>query len=114
MVYTLFVTSQQTVDCLFNYCFSLSFYPILRLQEPKRENALAHGIGTQNMLDMTPHAGRKPYNSIFDWGVYFPYIAQATRSKQFCYPQVSAFIVRGRMQFLYYCRILAGFQLSTK
>ncbi|XP_005184270.2 glycerol-3-phosphate acyltransferase 1, mitochondrial isoform X1 [Musca domestica] len=57
--------------------------------EPKRENALAHGIGTQNMLDMTPHAGRKPYNSIFDWGVYFPYIAQATRSKQFCYPQVS-------------------------
>ncbi|XP_073818960.1 glycerol-3-phosphate acyltransferase mino isoform X3 [Musca autumnalis] len=58
-------------------------------EEPKRENALAHGIGTQNMLDLTPHAGRKPYNTIFDWGVYFPYIAQSTRSKQFCYPPVS-------------------------
>ncbi|XP_075152217.1 glycerol-3-phosphate acyltransferase mino isoform X2 [Haematobia irritans] len=58
-------------------------------EEPKRENSLAHGIGTQNMLELTPHAGRKPYNSIFDWGVYFPFIAQATRSKQYGFPQVT-------------------------
>ncbi|XP_013103454.2 glycerol-3-phosphate acyltransferase 1, mitochondrial isoform X2 [Stomoxys calcitrans] len=57
--------------------------------EPKRENSLAHGIGTKNMLELTPHAGRKPYNSIFDWGVYFPYIAQATRSKQYHFPRVT-------------------------
>lgn len=60
--------------------------------EPKRENALSHGIGTQNMLELTPHSGRKPYNSIFDWGVYFPYVAQAKRSKKFQYPQVSSLV----------------------
>ncbi|XP_023291994.2 glycerol-3-phosphate acyltransferase 1, mitochondrial isoform X1 [Lucilia cuprina] len=60
--------------------------------EPKRENALAHGVGTQNMLELTPHSGRKPYNSIFDWGVYFPYVAQAKRSKKFQYPQVSSLV----------------------
>ncbi|TMW43104.1 hypothetical protein DOY81_011817, partial [Sarcophaga bullata] len=75
-------------------CWSMKYLSLRNgsKTEPKRENALAHGIGTQNMLEMTPHAGRKPYNSIFDWGVYFPYVAQAKRSKKFQYPQVSSLV----------------------
>ncbi|KAL9891613.1 glycerol-3-phosphate acyltransferase mino isoform 1-T3 [Glossina fuscipes fuscipes] len=61
-------------------------------KEPKRENSLAHGIGTQNMLELTPHAGRKPFHSLKDWGVYFPYVAQSFRSKKFDYPQVTSLV----------------------
>uniref|UniRef100_A0A1A9WY40 Phospholipid/glycerol acyltransferase domain-containing protein n=1 Tax=Glossina brevipalpis TaxID=37001 RepID=A0A1A9WY40_9MUSC len=61
-------------------------------KDPKRENSLAHGIGTQNMLEITPHAGRKPFNTLIDWGVYFPYVAQSLRSKKFDYPPVTSLV----------------------
>ncbi|CAD6994052.1 unnamed protein product [Ceratitis capitata] len=57
--------------------------------ETKQPNALTHAHGTNNMLELTPHAGRKPYHSMFDWGVYFPFLAQCLRIKRFVYPQVS-------------------------
>ncbi|XP_011198610.2 glycerol-3-phosphate acyltransferase 1, mitochondrial isoform X1 [Bactrocera dorsalis] len=57
--------------------------------ETKQTNALTHAQGTNNMLQLTPHAGKKPYQSMFDWGVYFPFLAQCLRIKRFEYPQVS-------------------------
>lgn len=45
------------------------------------------------MLELTPHAGRKPFHTLKDWGVYFPYVAQSFRSKKFDYPKVSLYIV---------------------
>nr|XP_014089802.2 glycerol-3-phosphate acyltransferase 1, mitochondrial isoform X2 [Bactrocera oleae] len=58
-------------------------------EETKQANALTHAQGTNNMLELTPHAGKKPYQSMFDWGVYFPFLAQCLRIKRFEYPQVS-------------------------
>ncbi|XP_054726101.1 glycerol-3-phosphate acyltransferase 1, mitochondrial isoform X1 [Anastrepha obliqua] len=58
-------------------------------EETKQPNALTHAQGTNNLLELTPHAGRKPYHSMFDWGVYFPFVAQCLRIKRFEYPQVS-------------------------
>lgn len=64
-------------------------------QEPKKQtNSLSHGSETQNLLHITPHAGRKPYNSMFDWGVYFPFIAQSFRMKQFPFTQVSGLVLK--------------------
>ncbi|XP_017481697.1 PREDICTED: glycerol-3-phosphate acyltransferase 1, mitochondrial [Rhagoletis zephyria] len=61
-------------------------------EETKQPNALTHAQGTNNMLELTPHAGRKPYHSMFDWGVYFPFLAQCLRIKRFEYPQVSGVV----------------------
>ncbi|XP_068153622.1 glycerol-3-phosphate acyltransferase 1, mitochondrial isoform X1 [Drosophila tropicalis] len=57
--------------------------------ESKPKTGVKHGTGTQNMLELTPHSGRRPYKSIFDWGVIFPYVAQVVRSEKFKYPQVT-------------------------
>lgn len=45
--------------------------------------------GVKDLLRVTQHAGRKPYSSILDWGVYFPFLAQCVRLKKFEYLQVS-------------------------
>ncbi|XP_067618536.1 glycerol-3-phosphate acyltransferase 1, mitochondrial isoform X2 [Eurosta solidaginis] len=66
-------------------------------EETKPSNALTHAQGTNNMLELTPHAGRQPYQSMFDWGVYFPFIAQCLRIKQFEYPQVSSAVEEDAM-----------------
>lgn len=65
-----------------------SIVSIVSLQEPKTQNAVAHGIGTQNMLELTPQSGQKPFKKLFDWGVLFPYVAQVVRSEKFEYRQV--------------------------
>ncbi|EDW14535.1 glycerol-3-phosphate acyltransferase 1, mitochondrial isoform X1 [Drosophila mojavensis] len=61
----------------------------LRPNEPKPQNFLEHGIGTRNMLELTPHAGVKPFKSVFDWGNVLPYVAQVVRSEKFDYRQVT-------------------------
>ncbi|EDW49096.1 glycerol-3-phosphate acyltransferase 1, mitochondrial isoform X1 [Drosophila sechellia] len=60
--------------------------------EPKTQNSVAHGIGTQNMLELTPHSGQKPFKKLFDWGVLFPYVAQVVRSEKFEYRQVTEIV----------------------
>ncbi|XP_001358255.4 glycerol-3-phosphate acyltransferase 1, mitochondrial isoform X1 [Drosophila pseudoobscura] len=60
--------------------------------EPKVQSSVAHGIGTQNMLELTPHAGYKPFKGYFDWGVIFPYVAQVFRSEKFEYRQVTEIV----------------------
>ncbi|XP_037732368.1 glycerol-3-phosphate acyltransferase 1, mitochondrial isoform X1 [Drosophila subpulchrella] len=60
--------------------------------EPKTQNAVAHGIGTQNMLELTPQSGQKPFKKLFDWGVLFPYVAQVVRSEKFEYRQVTEIV----------------------
>ncbi|KAL5282451.1 GPAM family protein [Megaselia abdita] len=63
-------------------------------EEVKVENTFnQHGTDTQNMLKCTPHAGKKPYNSLFDWGNYFPHVAQAMRNKKYKYPTVSNLVL---------------------
>ncbi|KAH8306284.1 hypothetical protein KR018_006101 [Drosophila ironensis] len=57
--------------------------------EPKPQNSVTHGIGTQNMLELTPHSGQKPFKKVLDWGLLFPYVAQVVRSEKFDYRQVS-------------------------
>ncbi|XP_030371428.1 glycerol-3-phosphate acyltransferase 1, mitochondrial isoform X2 [Scaptodrosophila lebanonensis] len=61
-------------------------------EDAKPQTSLAHGVGTQNMLQLTPHSGCKPYKSIFDWGVLFPYFAQVVRSEKFDYRQVTEIV----------------------
>ncbi|XP_055848685.1 glycerol-3-phosphate acyltransferase 1, mitochondrial isoform X1 [Episyrphus balteatus] len=78
----------------FNKMGYLSSFLPTNNQDPKQQTNLSHGSGTQNLLHITPHAGRKPYNSMFDWGVYFPFIAQSFRMKQFPYPQVSGLVLK--------------------
>ncbi|XP_034664662.1 glycerol-3-phosphate acyltransferase 1, mitochondrial isoform X1 [Drosophila subobscura] len=60
--------------------------------EPTVQSSVAHGIGTQNMLELTPHAGYKPFKGYFDWGVIFPYVAQVFRSEKFEYRQVTEIV----------------------
>ncbi|XP_062121473.1 LOW QUALITY PROTEIN: glycerol-3-phosphate acyltransferase 1, mitochondrial [Drosophila sulfurigaster albostrigata] len=60
--------------------------------EPKPQNAVEHGIGTQNMLQLTPNAGIKPFSRIFNWGNIFPYVAQVVRSEKFDYRQVTEIV----------------------
>ncbi|XP_017099991.2 glycerol-3-phosphate acyltransferase 1, mitochondrial isoform X1 [Drosophila bipectinata] len=60
--------------------------------EPKVQNSVAHGIGTQNMLELTPQSGQKPFKKLFDWGVVFPYVAQVVRSEKFEYRQVTEIV----------------------
>ncbi|KAH8414227.1 hypothetical protein KR215_000804 [Drosophila sulfurigaster] len=60
--------------------------------EPKPQNAVEHGIGTQNMLRLTPSAGIKPFSRIFNWGNIFPYVAQVVRSEKFDYRQVTEIV----------------------
>ncbi|KAH8388401.1 hypothetical protein KR093_005777 [Drosophila rubida] len=60
--------------------------------EPKPQNAVEHGIGTQNMLQLTPHAGIKPFSRLFNWGNLFPYVAQVVRSEKFEYRQVTEIV----------------------
>ncbi|XP_030558993.1 glycerol-3-phosphate acyltransferase 1, mitochondrial [Drosophila novamexicana] len=60
--------------------------------EPKAQNFVDHGVGTQNMLQLTPHAGLKPFKSVFDWGSIFPYVAQVVRSEKFDYRQVTEIV----------------------
>ncbi|KAH8288583.1 hypothetical protein KR054_005612 [Drosophila jambulina] len=60
--------------------------------EPKVQNSVAHGIGTQNMLELTPRSGQKPFKRLFDWGVIFPYVAQVVRSEKFEYRQVTEIV----------------------
>ncbi|XP_055377011.1 glycerol-3-phosphate acyltransferase 1, mitochondrial isoform X2 [Condylostylus longicornis] len=50
--------------------------------------------GAQNLLRVTPHAGRKPYSSMFDYGIYFPDLAQCLRFKKHPYPQVSGYVLK--------------------
>ncbi|XP_034128048.1 glycerol-3-phosphate acyltransferase 1, mitochondrial isoform X2 [Drosophila guanche] len=61
-------------------------------EEPTVQSSVAHGIGTQNMLELTPHAGYKPFKGYFDWGVIFPYVAQVFRSEKFEYRQVTEIV----------------------
>ncbi|XP_060645863.1 glycerol-3-phosphate acyltransferase 1, mitochondrial isoform X2 [Drosophila nasuta] len=61
-------------------------------EEPKPQNAVEHGIGTQNMLQLTPNAGIKPFSRIFNWGNIFPYVAQVVRSEKFDYRQVTEIV----------------------
>ncbi|XP_023176591.2 glycerol-3-phosphate acyltransferase 1, mitochondrial isoform X2 [Drosophila hydei] len=61
-------------------------------EEPKPQNFLEHGIGTRNMLQLTPHAGLKPFKSVFDWGNVLPYVAQVVRSEKFDYRQVTEIV----------------------
>lgn len=42
-----------------------------------------------DILRITQHAGWRPDSSIFDWGVWFPFIAQCVRLLRFPYVQVS-------------------------
>ncbi|EDV44208.1 uncharacterized protein Dana_GF18869, isoform A [Drosophila ananassae] len=60
--------------------------------EPKVQNSVAHGIGTQNMLQLTPQSGQKPFKKLLDWGVFFPYVAQVVRSEKFEYRQVTEIV----------------------
>lgn len=74
------------------YIFGYKYIDLILLsfvQEPKAQNFVDHGVGTQNMLQLTPHAGLKPFKSVFDWGSIFPYVAQVVRSEKFDYRQVS-------------------------
>lgn len=71
-----------------------SFFPNNNQDPKQKTHNLSHGSETQNLLHITPHAGRKPYNSMFDWGVYFPFIAQSFRMKQFPYTQVSGLVLK--------------------
>lgn len=43
---------------------------------------------------MTQHAGRRTNSTMFDWGIYFPHLAQVFRLKRFPYPQVSGMVVK--------------------
>ncbi|KAH8383971.1 hypothetical protein KR009_011561 [Drosophila setifemur] len=60
--------------------------------EPKPQSSVAHGIGTQNMLELTPQSGQKPFKKLLDWGVLFPYVAQVVRSEKFEYRQVTEIV----------------------
>lgn len=57
--------------------------------EDQQSNVIHDQHRAQDLLRVTQHAGRKPYNSILDWGIYFPFLAQCVRLKKFAYPQVS-------------------------
>ncbi|XP_032593091.1 glycerol-3-phosphate acyltransferase 1, mitochondrial isoform X2 [Drosophila grimshawi] len=61
-------------------------------EEPKPQNSVEHGVGTQNMLQLTPHGGLKPFKSIYDWGCLFPYVAQVLRSEKFAFRQVTKIV----------------------
>lgn len=58
----------------------------------QRHNNAGHGA--QNLLQITPHAGRKPYNAIYDWGIYLPHMAQNLRFKKYDFPQVSDLVLK--------------------
>lgn len=40
-------------------------------------------------MRITQHAGWRPDSSIFDWGGWFPFLAQCTRLMRYAFPQVS-------------------------
>ncbi|KAL7731159.1 hypothetical protein ACLKA6_014353 [Drosophila palustris] len=59
---------------------------------PKPQNSVEHGVGTRNMLQLTPHAGLKPFKTILNWGSLFPHVAQVLRSEKFDYRQVTEIV----------------------
>ncbi|XP_034487418.1 glycerol-3-phosphate acyltransferase 1, mitochondrial isoform X2 [Drosophila innubila] len=61
-------------------------------EEPKPQNLVEHGVGTRNMLHLTPHAGIKPFKRILNWDTLFPYVAQVVRSEKFDYRQVTEIV----------------------
>ncbi|KAJ6637883.1 Glycerol-3-phosphate acyltransferase 1, mitochondrial [Pseudolycoriella hygida] len=47
----------------------------------------------KDILRITQHAGWRPNSSIYDWGGWFPFLAQCIRLKKFPYPQVSGAVI---------------------
>ncbi|XP_037027225.1 glycerol-3-phosphate acyltransferase 1, mitochondrial isoform X2 [Bradysia coprophila] len=47
----------------------------------------------KNILTITQHAGWRPDSTIFDWGGWFPFLAQCIRLKKSPYPQVSGTVL---------------------
>lgn len=47
-----------------------------------------------DILRVTKYAGWRPDSSIFDWSVWFPYLAQCLRLYRFSYPQVSGSVIK--------------------
>lgn len=47
----------------------------------------------KNILNITQHAGWRPDSTIFDWGGWFPFLAQCIRLKKSPYPQVSGTVM---------------------
>ncbi|XP_017847743.1 glycerol-3-phosphate acyltransferase 1, mitochondrial isoform X1 [Drosophila busckii] len=76
----------------FNSIGSDILYTLRASNEPKAQSSVNHGIGTENMLQVTPHAGLKPLKSSLDWGILFPYVAQVWRSEKFDYRQVTEIV----------------------
>lgn len=47
-----------------------------------------------DILRVTQHAGWRPDSSRFDWGGWFPFLAQCLRLARFPYPQVSGTVIK--------------------
>lgn len=47
----------------------------------------------KDILRITQHAGWRPDSTMFDWGGWFPFLAQCVRLKKFAYPQVSGAVI---------------------
>ncbi|XP_037946476.1 glycerol-3-phosphate acyltransferase 1, mitochondrial isoform X2 [Teleopsis dalmanni] len=58
-------------------------------KETRSAQTLQQSSGTQNMLNLTPHAGRKPFVSSFNYNVFFSHLSQVLNIKKFNYPQIS-------------------------
>lgn len=71
-----------------NFFFCLLFFKQETQLDPKERRRDAKDI-----LRVTQHAGRQPNSSNFDWGVWFPHMAQVFRLRKFKYPQMSGAVM---------------------
>lgn len=60
-----------------------------------------------DILRVTQHAGWRPDSSIFDWGGWFPFLAQCVRLIPYPYPQVSGTVLKDD-------RLKSAIELSAK